>query len=582
MNSPSGSWHVLTLMEDLQATLRSFNSVLFSFARHSSNGLAHWMATSALAKFRLGFEIVVLDMENVIHRSQSDVLKHNMDHEAVLKSSHGRIDELGEMLQCPMERLVEVSHPEVRIEFEMGCKCRANVRLKSLSTTTPIAFKVQTSSPQKFLVNPPSGLIPPLSHATFQVILKPQSQLPSSFPRSPSDRFLVKSAEFSYSSSDSTHPDSINSWFSSGTPHMVTHDLKLKVAYVGPFLLRHAVSIGDTDAVKNLIKRQKSVVAELSPEDSESLLRLATESYNSDNMVNLLAEAGLKTDARVKLDDANSEGESRRGVSNSKGWTEIHVAAAFDRADELLRLIKVSTRSSLDCRDREGRTPLHLAAIKRNVRCASLLVEAGADKNARSKDGGTALYKAAEIGDRQMVATLIEMGADPTIPTTICGRSPLDVARDKGHKEVVEILERGELVLTAARRGELGELELLLKEGASAKYRDQYGLTALHAAAIKGHKEAVSMLVEHGIDLECQDGEGHTPLHLAVEGGSIETVQVLINSGANVNAKSKRDATPLYMARAMGYDDISQFLLNRGASSSSLPSSSSSSLSSIL
>ena len=42
-----------------------------------------------------------------------------------------------------------------------------------------------------------------------------------------------------------------------------TQDLKLKEAFIGPFLLRHAVAGGDVDAVRNLIKRQKSVVVEM-------------------------------------------------------------------------------------------------------------------------------------------------------------------------------------------------------------------------------------------------------------------------------------------------------------------------------
>ncbi|KAL6126782.1 hypothetical protein ACLB2K_074827 [Fragaria x ananassa] len=104
----------------------------------------------------------------------------------------------------------------------------------------------------------------------------------------------------------------------------------------------------------------------------------------------------------------------------------------------------------------------------------------------------------------------------------------------------------------AVRIGDLRDVELLFLEGADISYCDQYGLTALHAAAIKGHKEVVQMLVEVGLDLESRDGEGHAPLHLAVVGGNLETVEMLIQNGANVNAKSKSGATPLYMATAMG------------------------------
>ncbi|KAF5200513.1 Ankyrin repeat domain-containing protein [Thalictrum thalictroides] len=468
-----------------------------------------------------------------------------------------------------MERLVELSEQEVQIDFQLNCKCRANVHLRSLSTTTPIAFKVQTSSPNKFLVNPPNGLIPPLSYATFQIILKPQTQLPSSFPRSPSDRFLIKTAKF-HSSSESVYiiqSETINSWFNSEA-QLVTYDLKLKVAYVGVFLLRHAITLSDTDAVKNIIKRQKSIVTDLSSDDSESLVRLATESSNSGKLIELLSQAGLKTNnARQKLDNGDVVEESKWVF---KGWTDLHVAAAFNRMDEVSSWIKevCEKGGSLDHRDRDGQTALHVAANKGNVECVKMLIEGGADKNAKCNDGWTALYTAAANGNCQIVELLMELGADPMISTED-GRTAVDIAQDKGHKEVVKILEQGDMVLTTARRGEVNNLKQLLQRGANPNYKDQYGLTALHASAIKGHKDIVSMLIESGMDLECHDKENHTALHLAVEGGNFETVELLVNKGANINAMSMKGATPTYMAKAMGYDNISHFLLNRGASSSS-------------
>ncbi|RDX87712.1 Serine/threonine-protein phosphatase 6 regulatory ankyrin repeat subunit B, partial [Mucuna pruriens] len=344
-----------------------------------------------------------------------------------------------------MEELVEVCEPaEVRIEFALNCKCRATVRLRSLSPTASVAFKIQTSSPNKFLVNPPSGLIPPLSFATFQVILKPQNHLPRSYPRSPSDRFLVKTAEFASNSSGSTHPESINSWFASRPYGFSTRDLKLKVAFVGPILLRDAVTRGDLDAVRNLIKRQRSLLADLPPTQADSLLRIATQLLNPDDMVHLLLEAGLRI------------------IHHQNGPEEVHVA-------------------------------------------------------------------------------------DTTI-----------------NKEVVEL---GEEIFEASRNGDATQVEALLRRGGSGtvKYRDRYGLTALHAAAFKGHKDVVLVLSEAGLELECEDEEGHVPLHMAVEGGDVGTVQVLVDKGVNLNAVNKRGATPLYMARVWGHDDICQLLVSKGA-----------------
>ncbi|KAL9316224.1 hypothetical protein ACSQ67_017225 [Phaseolus vulgaris] len=344
------------------------------------------------------------------------------------------------------EALVEVCEPaEVRIEFALNCKCRATVRLRSLNPTSPVAFKIQTSSPKKFLVNPPSGLILPLSFATFKVILKPQSHLPRSFPRSPSDRFLVKTAEFAANSSGSTHPESINSWFASRPYGFKTRDIKLKVAFVGPLLLNDAVTRGELDAVRNLIKRQRSMLADLSPAEAESLLGAATKLQEPDDMVHLLLEAGLRI------------------VPSPNASDEVHVA----------------------------------------------------------EDTNT-------------------------------------------NREEVEV---GEAIFEASRNGEANEVKALLRRGGeSVKYRDQYGLTALHAAAFKGHKDVMKVLIElAGLDLECEDEEGHVPLHMAVESGDVETVQVLVEKGVNLNVVNKRGATPLYMARIWGHHDICELLINRGA-----------------
>jgi ankyrin repeat protein len=131
---------------------------------------------------------------------------------------------------------------------------------------------------------------------------------------------------------------------------------------------------------------------------------------------------------------------------------------------------------------------------------------------------------------------------------------------------VAEILQRWEQVMTAARRGDLQSLQLLLSKRTGLRGRDQYGLTALHMAAIKGHCDVIALLAGSGcMDIECEDVEGHRPLHLAVEGGCADAVDLLLDMGADVHAKTKRDATPLQMAETMGYDDIAQLLRSRGA-----------------
>ncbi|KAK1286643.1 hypothetical protein QJS10_CPB20g00248 [Acorus calamus] len=355
-----------------------------------------------------------------------------------------------------MEKLVEVSDQEICIDFKLNTKCRAKVTLKSLHPTSPISFKVQTSAPHKFLVSPPTGLLPPLSAASFHVILKPQPSVPHSFPRSPSDRFLIKTAIAAAANSTSTY------------------DVKLRVVYVGLTLLRHAISSGNAEAVRDLLRRQRSLVSDLVRDEAAELVGAAG---NRKDVLDALFEAGLR----------RPRGKVPHGEGGSNGWSAVHVAAAEDRRDAMAKLIERLRGGELDARDREGRTAVHVAAGKGHVQMVRMLVEGGADKDARSGDGRTALHRAAANGDRDMVVALLEMGADCEIPT-VRGQTPLDVARDKGHRVVVEMLGRGEMMLTAARRGDVKLLEVIAAQRRLWRRNEREGPVRDDRAPHGGHQ----------------------------------------------------------------------------------------------
>nr|GEZ67183.1 hypothetical protein [Tanacetum cinerariifolium] len=61
---------------------------------------------------------------------------------------------------------------------------------------------------------------------------------------------------------------------------------------------------GDCDAVKSMVKYEKTILTELTTREAESLLRVATSSDNSVDMVSLILEAGLKVESTTqRLDD---------------------------------------------------------------------------------------------------------------------------------------------------------------------------------------------------------------------------------------------------------------------------------------
>lgn len=109
-------------------------------------------------------------------------------------------------------------------------------------------------------------------------------------------------------------------------------DIKLKVAFVGPLLLHHAVSCGDTNAVRKLVKRQNTILAELSPEEANSLLRVAASSDNSFNMAKLLVELGLGSQHT-----GTNVGDSEDGLDRSVDANKVQVSSLQWLSHQMVR-----------------------------------------------------------------------------------------------------------------------------------------------------------------------------------------------------------------------------------------------------
>ena len=86
-------------------------------------------------------------------------------------------------------------------------------------------------------------------------------------------------------------------------------------------------------------------------------------------------------------------------------------------------------------------TPLYVAASHGNLKCLSLLIEAGANKDQGTTDlGATPLRIAAHQGHLEVVRFLVEAGANKDQSRTNDGTTPLFVAAQNGQIEVVRFL----------------------------------------------------------------------------------------------------------------------------------------------
>lgn len=123
------------------------------------------------------------------------------------------------------------------------------------------------------------------------------------------------------------------------------------------------------------------------------------------------------------------------------GFQPLGLAAFFKRPDVVRLLLERGADATTASRNGLAVTPLHSAiADEASIEITRTLLAAGAPVNARSAQDGTALHTAAFVGHRAIVELLLEKGADPAARTT-AGKTPADVARERGHAEIAQLLE---------------------------------------------------------------------------------------------------------------------------------------------
>jgi ankyrin repeat protein len=154
-------------------------------------------------------------------------------------------------------------------------------------------------------------------------------------------------------------------------------------------------------------------------------------------------EAAAVGDAPRLREMVRQDPGAARGFA-SDGWTPLHLAAFFGRADAVDVLLAAGADLRAVSRNHEANMPLHAALAGRGVgRISTTLLAHGADVRATDAGGHTALHHAAFRDDVALVNTLLAHGADPAARTR-GGKTALVIAEEQGHRTVARRL-RGEL-----------------------------------------------------------------------------------------------------------------------------------------
>ncbi|MEY9830998.1 ankyrin repeat protein [Sinorhizobium fredii] len=203
-----------------------------------------------------------------------------------------------------------------------------------------------------------------------------------------------------------------------------------------------------------------------------------------------------------------------------------------DDAETVAKLLANGIKS--DLLNSDGTTALFVAVGSEAIATISLLVRAGADANLETQRG-TAKQLAERTGNPLVVATLDNRKPNPE-----------------------------EQLRFAARQGDIGTVERLLKSGTKIDETSEQGINALIEAAVAGNTEVARVLIASGADLDSSTADGLTPASIAIVSGNMELVALLLKGGANANGTS-RGMPLLSVAAATGQEKAVDLLLSAGA-----------------
>ncbi|KAL3868933.1 hypothetical protein ACJMK2_041685 [Sinanodonta woodiana] len=253
---------------------------------------------------------------------------------------------------------------------------------------------------------------------------------------------------------------------------------------------------------------------------------------------------------------------------------QLHLAALQGNLEQLKKVIDTG-KVHVDCKDKEGTTPLILAAANNHLECVKELLKQGADPGARRLTGTCALFFAAQGGFLDIVKVLVSHGAPVDLPS-YDGGTPLFVACQCNHLDVVkELLDAGSDIhcqmvdgatslFITAQNGHLKLLKFLIEKGADIDMKRKDNATALWIAAQMGHANIVRELISAGSDIDAVREDGATPLFKACHKGHLEVVEELLKHKPRLGLLPNGE-TALHAAALFGHMKITKLLMAANA-----------------
>ncbi|MCH8268072.1 MAG: ankyrin repeat domain-containing protein [Acidobacteria bacterium] len=361
------------------------------------------------------------------------------------------------------------------------------------------------------------------------------------------------------------------------------------LAASGDLRLVEAVQKGNKEAVRILLQQ-----ADVNAPQADGATALHWAAHRDDlETAELLIRAGANLNA-----------------ANFYGVTALSLACTNRSAAMVEKLLEAGTNPS--AAQLTGETALMTCARTGNLDAVKSLLAHGADVNAtESKKGQTALMWALAGKHSEVARALIEHGADIharsksiLMPETYYRNRDFGAGGSDSYSAITPYREsKGGFtpLLFAAQQGDLQSARILLEAGADVNEATPRDGNALVVASASGHEELSIFLLEKGADPNAADSNGITALHAAVLRGLSALTKVrydssyrrrppnmpklakaLLAMGANPNARIKKPehrgpgdsseiqftmvgATPFLLAAVAADAELMRLLVASGA-----------------
>ena len=228
--------------------------------------------------------------------------------------------------------------------------------------------------------------------------------------------------------------------------------------------------------------------------------------------------------------------------TNSTGWHAFHFLVKQD-LEELARMVLERFErlpESVNDLDPEGNGLLHsLVRIGWNMASKIMIQKPGIELNIPDRQGKSPLHYAAVTSDTTISRMLIAGGAKIS------------------HVD----LNHATALMYALDDGMAGTIDLLITKGALCDGVDMEGRSTLHYAVSRDWVSVVKRLVENGADIKHPDNSGILPIHLAALHGNAELVRWFMDQpDIEINTKSHNGDSVIYWTAKGRQNNILDFL----------------------